>query len=131
MAAKWLVAILENKLSALSLNLNHTSKYLWKVNNGSMFPVLVFSSHFQILLVRKPDTRPECFTTRLVAPFRWISLVYNTQYVSTQNDIWTPEAEISDLKFPFCPSAAPHVCRYDVASCTSHTFTGVASLCWT
>jgi hypothetical protein len=27
-----------------------------------LFPVLVFASHFQILLVRKPDTRPECFT---------------------------------------------------------------------
>jgi hypothetical protein len=36
----------------------------------------------------------------------------------------------SHHKFPFCLSA-PHVWRYDVASCTAHTFTGVASLCRT
>jgi hypothetical protein len=73
-----------------------------------MFPVLVFASHFQIL-VRKPDTRPECFTTHLVAPYRYISFgVQYTVCIHTQNDIWTPETEISDHKFPFCPSA-PHV----------------------
>jgi hypothetical protein len=54
-----------------------------------------------------------------------------TVCIHTRSDIWTPETEISDIKFPFCPSA-PHVWRYDVASsCTAHTFTGVASLCWT
>jgi hypothetical protein len=96
------------------------------VNNGSMFPVLVFASHFQILLVRKPDTRPECFTTHLVVPYRF---VYNTQCVSTQNDIDARNRNF-DHKFLCCPSAS-HVWRYDVASRTAHTFTGVASLCWT
>jgi hypothetical protein len=48
-----------------------------------MFPALVFASHFQILIVRKPDTRPECFTTHRVAPYRYISFVYTTQYVTT------------------------------------------------
>jgi hypothetical protein len=38
----------------------------WKVNNGSMFAVLVFASYFEIL-VRKPDTSPEYFTPHLVA----------------------------------------------------------------
>jgi hypothetical protein len=73
-----------------------------------LFPVLVFASHFQIILA---DTQPECYPTHLVVPYRYISLVYSTQY-------------------PFCPSAL-HVWRCDVASCTTHTFTGVASLCWT
>jgi hypothetical protein len=55
--------------------------------------------------------------------------VQYTVCIHTQSDIWMPETEISDHKFPFCHSA-PHVGRYDVASCTAHTFTGVASLCW-
>jgi hypothetical protein len=56
-----------------------------------MFPVLVFASHFQILLVRKPDTQPECFTTHLVAPYRYISLVstHKTIYGCQKHKFWT------------------------------------------
>jgi hypothetical protein len=43
--------------------------------------------------------------------------VQYTLCIHTQNDIWKPETEILDHKFPFCPSA-PHVWCYDVASCT-------------
>jgi hypothetical protein len=57
----------------------------------------------------------------------YFTCVQYTLCIHTQSDIWTPE--ISGHIFPFCPSA-PHVRCYDVASCTAHTFTGVASLCW-
>jgi hypothetical protein len=74
-----------------------------------MFPVLVFASHFEIVLVRKPDTRPECFTTHLVAPYQYISLVYNTQYVSTHKAIYGRQKQkFRAIMFPFCPYA-PHV----------------------
>jgi hypothetical protein len=68
-------------------------------------------------------------SSRSSIPIDFIWVQYTVCSIYTQNDIWTPETEISAHKFTFCPSA-PHVWRYDVASCTAHTFTGVASLCW-
>jgi hypothetical protein len=71
---------------------------------GSMFPVLVFGSHFQILLVRKLDTRPKCFTSHLVAPYRYIALVYNTQYVSTHKAIYGRQKQkFRTISFRFAP----------------------------
>jgi hypothetical protein len=69
-----------------------------------MFPVLVFASHFQILLVRNPATQPECFTTHLVAPYRYISFVYNTQYASTHKTIYGHQKQkFLTISFRFAP----------------------------
>jgi hypothetical protein len=74
-------------------------------------------------------TRMFHHSSRSSIPIEFTCVQY-TVCIHTQGDIWMQETEISDHKFPFCLSA-PHVWRYDVASCTAHTFTGVVSLCWT
>jgi hypothetical protein len=106
-------------------------RHVWLI---TVYGVYVSSFGFCI-----PFSNPSCKKTR--HPTRMfhhssrssIPIVHCVQYtvcIHTQSNIWTPETEMSDHKFPFCPSA-PHVLRHDVASCTAHTFTGVALLCWT
>jgi hypothetical protein len=90
-----------------------------------MFPVLVFASHFEILLVRKPDTRPECFTTHLVAHTdRFHLCSIHSMYPHTKR-YGRQKQKFRTIKvsvLPLCTACVTH----DVASCTAHiTFTGI------
>jgi hypothetical protein len=69
-----------------------------------MFPVLVFASHFEILLVRKPrhPTRMFHHSSCSSVPIDFICVQY-TVCVHTQNDIWMPETEISGYYMSVLP----------------------------